>query len=129
MSAYSPGNCNIGRDEIRKRYGLGFGGLAATGALVYAVTYLSLPAWSVLGSFVPMLFAAEGLYQGYFRFCVGFAAGRVFDFSGTSSEKGRVADAEAHRLDMRKAMMVNLLSVLTAAAVASALYALAAALP
>jgi len=126
MDSYRPGVCNIGKNETRKRYAMGFVGLIIAGALVYAIAQFSLPTWSLLVSFFPLFLGAEGFLQGYFKFCAGFAARSIFDFSGSSSEKGKVADKEAHDLDMRKAMRINLYSFVMAAAVTTIIYLAAA---
>ena len=92
------------------------------GALVYAIAQFSLPTWSLFVCFFPLYIDAEGFLQGYFKFCAGFAARSIFDFSGSSSEKGKVTDKEAHNLDMRKAMRINLYSLVTAAVVTAIIY-------
>jgi hypothetical protein len=122
MDSYRPGVCNIGKNEVRKRYATGLVGLIIAGALVYTITLFSLPAWALLVSFFPLFLNAEGFLQGYYRFCAGFAARSMFDFSGSSSEKGKVTEEEAHRLDMRKARRINLYSLVTAAAVTAIIY-------
>lgn len=122
MGSYRPGVCNIGKDEIRKRYAIGVAGGIIAGILAYGIFLFSLPTWSLLVCFVPLLLGAEGFYQGYFKFCAGFAARRIFDFSGSSNEKGEVTDKEAHDLDMRKAMRINLYSIVTAVIIAVVIY-------
>ncbi|MGD0146254.1 MAG: hypothetical protein ABSB53_05310 [Nitrososphaerales archaeon] len=122
MDSYRPGVCNIGKNETRKRYAMGFVGLTIAGVLVYVITQLSLPTWSLLVCFFPLFLGAEGFLQGYFKFCAGFAARSIFDFSGSSNEKGKVTDKEAHNLDMRKAMRINLYSFVTAAVVTTIIY-------
>ena len=120
--SYRPGACNIGKNEIRKRYATGFVGLIIAGVLVYVIAQFSLPTWSLLACFFPLFLGAEGFLQGYFKFCAGFAARSTFDFSGSSNEKGKVTDKEAHNLDMRKAMRINLYSFVTAAVVSAIIY-------
>jgi hypothetical protein len=122
MDSYRPGVCNIGKNEIRKRYATGFVGLVIAGVLAYAIAQFSLPTWSLLVCFVPLFLGAEGFLQGYFKFCAGFAARSVFDFSGSSSEKGKVTDREAHNQDMRKAMRINLYSSVIAAVATAIIY-------
>jgi hypothetical protein len=122
MGSYSPGVCNIGKNEIRKRYVIGLVGLLVTAILVYVIVLFSLPTWSLLVCLVPLFLGAEGFYQGYFRFCAGFASRSIFDFSGSSTEKGNVTDKDAHALDMRKAMRINLCSIVTAVIVTVIIY-------
>jgi len=125
MSSYRPGECNIGKNEIRKRYALGLVCLLVAGLLASVVFCLSLPAWSLLLCFIPLFLGAEGIFQGYFHFCAGFATRRIFDFSGSSDEKGAVTEKEAHNLDMRKAMRINLYSLAASAIVTAAFYLIA----
>jgi hypothetical protein len=122
MNSYRPGVCNIGKNEIRKRYAIGFVGLIITGALVYAIARFSLPRWSLLVCFFPLVLGAEGFLQGYFKFCAGFAARSIFDFSGSSDEEGKVTDKEAHDLDMRKAMKIHLYSAVMAVVATAIIY-------
>jgi len=122
MDSYRPGVCNIGKNEIRKRYATGFVGLIIAAILVYELVLFSLPTWSLLTCFIPLFLGAEGFYQGYLKFCAGFAARSIFDFSGSSNEKGNVMDKEAHSLDMRKAMRINLYSLVTAAVLTVVIY-------
>jgi hypothetical protein len=122
VDSYRPGVCNIGRNERRKRYAVGSVGLIIAGVLVYAITQFSLPAWSLLVCFFPLFLGAEGFLQGYFKFCAGFAARGIFDFSGSSNEKGKVTDKEAHSLDMRKARRIHLYSFVMAAVVTTIIY-------
>jgi len=122
MDSYGPGVCNIGKNEVRKRYATGFVGLIIAGVLVYAIAQYSLPTWSLLMCFFPLFPGAEGFLQGYFKFCAGFAARSIFDFSGSSDEKGKVMDKEAHNLDMRKAMRIHLYSTAMAAVITTIIY-------
>jgi hypothetical protein len=122
MGSYRPGVCNIGKNEIRKRYAIGLVGLLIAGALVYVIVQLSLPTWFLVVCFFPLFLGAEGFLQGYFKFCAGFAARSIFDFSGSNNEKGKVTDKEAHDLDMRKAMGINLYSLVMAAVVTAIIY-------
>ncbi len=124
MSKYVPGVCNIGKNEIRKRYVLGIAGFAI--ALLFAglINFFSLQRWLLLFCFIPFTMASEGIYQGRFKFCAGFAAASMFDFSGSSDEKGRVTSDKAHAQDVQKAMKIHLYSLVTAALLALVLYIL-----
>ena len=122
MENYRPGVCNIGKNEIRKRYAIGFVGLIIAAVLVYVIAWFSLPTWSLLVCFFPLFLGVEGFLQGYFKFCAGFASRSIFDFTGSSNEKGRVMDKEAHHLDMRKAMRIHLYSSVMAAVVTTIIY-------
>jgi len=124
--SYRPGVCNIGKNEIRKRHATGFVGFIIAGVVAFAIAEFSLPTWSLLVCFFPLFIGAEGVLQGYFKFCAGFAARSIFDFSGSGDEKGEVTDKQAHNLDMRKARRINLYSLVMAAVVTILIYLAAA---
>lgn len=125
--SYRPGVCNIGKNEIRKRYVTGVVGFIIAGIVALAIAEFSLPTWSLLVCFFPLFIGAEGLLQGYSKFCAGFAARSIFDFSGSSDERGEVTDKQAHNLDMRKARRINLYSLVMTAVVTTLVYLAAAA--
>jgi hypothetical protein len=122
QDSYRPGVCNIGKNEIRKRYATGFVGLTIAGVLVYVIAQFSLPIWSLLVCFFPLFVGAEGLLQGYYKFCAGFASRSIFDFSGSINEKGKVTDKEAHNLDTQKARRISLYSFVIAAVATTIIY-------
>lgn len=113
MAGYKPGVCNIGKNEIRKRYALGAAGLIFSAVLVYILVFLSMPKLYLLIAFIPLTLAFEGIYQGYFGFCVGFASKGIYDFEGSDGGSGKVSDEESHKSDMKKANMINLYSICT----------------
>jgi hypothetical protein len=119
---YEAGVCNIGKNEIRKRYAFGVSGVVVTGVLIFALKVLFAPGWTILFAFFPLALAFEGFYQGRFGFCAGFAAKGIFDLSGSGGKAGRVANAKAHAKDMAKAMKIHLYSLVSAAIVSAFLY-------
>ncbi len=114
MVAYKPGVCNIGKNEIIKRYALGGFGVAAAIAIISLYVTFSLPRLVLLVCFIPLFLGFEGIYQGYFKFCAGFAARRIYDLTGSGGKRGVVRNSDAHREDMRKAMSINFYSLITA---------------
>ncbi|HQT44626.1 MAG TPA: hypothetical protein PLO51_01490 [Candidatus Micrarchaeota archaeon] len=119
---YVPGVCNIGKKETRKRYALAAIGLVVTAAFALVVNALALPKLYLLLAFIPLFLTFEGFYQGYFHFCAGFAARRIFDFSGSGGGRGNVADEEAHRQDMEKAKKIHLYTIITSAIITAIIY-------
>ena len=113
MAEYQPGICNIGKNEIRKRYILAIVGFVISAIVSYAILSFSLPKWALLFSFVALLIGFEGLYQGYFRFCAGFAAAGVYDFTGSGGSRSKVTNAKDHREDMRKAMRIHIYAIIS----------------
>ena len=122
MARYKPGVCNIGKNEIRKRYALGIVGFVAALILIYSLVEFSAPKWSLVACIIPLFLGSSGMYQGYFRFCSGFAALGIFDFSGSSGRRGKVTGEKAHKLDMQRALKINLYSLDTAAILTLLIY-------
>lgn len=114
MVKYKPGICNIGGNERRKRYELGIIGIGFAIVLAFLIFYLGYPRWSMLICFIPFFLGSEGMLQGYLGFCVGFANRGIFDLSDSGKGKGRVPNKKAHNLDMSRANMINLLSLIAA---------------
>ncbi len=112
MSSYVAGVCNIGKDEIRKRYMLAIAGFIVSAVLVFLLLALSTPRWALLFVFLPMLMAFEGLFQGRMGFCAGFASRRIYDLSGSGGEKGNVQTDKEHGKDMKKAWMIHAYSII-----------------
>ena len=119
MAEYKPGVCNIRKNEVRERYALAFMGLMISAALISGIILYHLPRWSMIISFIPLLIGFEGFYQGYFRFCSGFAAAGVYD-DGKSKQK--VTDPKDHQKDVQKAKQIYLYSVLSAVIIAAIAY-------
>jgi len=71
-SAYLPGQCNLGRAEIRLRYLLGWLGLAATGSLLAALFWFQISDLWRLTAFFPAFGAALGFLQARQHFCVAY---------------------------------------------------------
>jgi len=106
MTGYQPGVCNIGRDERRARRLAGVAGFVAAVGYVAAALWFDLPNSYLLGVFAPLFGGFVGIFQDYFRFCVGFAALARYDLSGSSGEAGSVTDADALRRDRRRALQI-----------------------
>lgn len=99
---YQPGVCNIGKDEIMRRYRIGWIWLLVSIALICVIEWLQWPRISRLLLAIPLPVALSGFVQAVKRFC--FAYG----LRGISGIKGRkylykVESAEALRLDHRAA--------------------------
>jgi hypothetical protein len=124
MAAYKPGACNIGKNEIIKRYALGAVGIVAAMAIISLYVAFSLPRLVLLVCFIPLFLGFEGIYQGYFKFCAGFAARGIYDLTGSGGKRGAVRNSNAHREDMRKAMSINFYSLITAVLLTFLIYLL-----
>lgn len=104
---YRPGACNIGPAEIARRRRSGIVGFAVAAAL--AVGLLLVGAAPVMRLIVaaPLFLGILGFVQARMRFCVGFAAMGVRNFGALGGES-KIADAAAHRTDLRRATVVTI---------------------
>jgi uncharacterized membrane protein len=122
MEKYQPGVCNIGKNERRKRYGIAVVGFAVTLLVVYLILSFDLPRLVLLLSFIPLAMAFEGFYQGYFRFCAGFAAAGISDLSGSGGSRSKVTNQEFHRKDMQKARQIHIYSIVSSIIIVALIY-------
>jgi hypothetical protein len=120
-AVYQPGVCNIGPAEIRRRRLSGWVGLGI------AVLFLGLAfglgwaaPWRLLVA-LPVFLSAQGFLQAAFHFCVGFASRGLYNFGALGTEES-VQDAEFHRADLRKALLITVLAGGIAAVVAVAAF-------
>ena len=114
---YQPGVCNIGPAEIRRRRMWGWLGLGI--AVVFLVLAFALDwaaPWRLLVA-LPVLMSAQGFLQAGFHFCVSFASRGLYNFGALGTEE-TVMEAEFHRQDLRKALLITVLSFAIAAVVA-----------
>jgi hypothetical protein len=119
---YIPGVCNIGRAEIKRRWIIGWVALAVCVALWAFFVAFGVPQPLRLVLFAPALVAAVGFLQAAWRFCAKFGLGGVFNFGPNVGTTDTVEQAEFRRKDRQTALTIIGLSVLIAAAVASAAY-------
>jgi hypothetical protein len=119
---YTPGVCNIGMNEVRKRYTLAAASFAVTAVILYAILSSSMPHLVLLVSLIPLVIGFEGFYQGYLHFCAGFAAGGIYDFTGSGGSRNRVTDPKAHKKDMRMANKIHAYSILSALVITAVIY-------
>lgn len=122
MTGYQPGVCNIGKNEIRKRYGLAVVAFLISALFVFAALLFKLPHWAMLFTIIPLVMGFEGFYQGYFRFCAGFAAAGKYDFTGSGGSAKKVTDLASHRKDLQKAMQIHLYSIISSIIVVAIIY-------
>jgi hypothetical protein len=99
---YTPGVCNIGKEEITRRKTVGWIGLIATIIVIVVLLLLHAPViWRVV-VFLPAFVAASGFVQTYFHFCVGFAQAGVFNVSDTVGTTQTVTDPVSKARDNKR---------------------------
>jgi hypothetical protein len=108
-AAYQPGVCNIGPAEIRRRRMAGHVGAVSALVLLAALIAIGAPPWTRLAVILPVAVSASGYLQARMKFCAGFAQCGIFNFGG-SGDAVVVRDAEARRLDLRRARQISLSS-------------------
>jgi hypothetical protein len=122
MPGYTPGVCNIGKNEIRKRYALAAMGFVISAIVSYVILSSGLPRWALLSSFIPLLLGFEGFYQGHFKFCAGFAAAGVYDFTGSGGSRSKVTNPESHKSDMKMASRIHMYSIVSGIIITAIIY-------
>ena len=111
---YKPGACNIGKNEIKKRYAFGVAGFALTAVLLFLYLYYNVSVGLFILLIIPLFAGFEGFYQGRLHFCAGFGMAGKYDFKGTRNEAGRVKDRKQHRLDVLRSMSIHIYSLYSA---------------
>jgi hypothetical protein len=117
---YVPGNCNIGPEEIKKRYRIGYIGLAFLVLFVIWAEVYGIPQSWKLFIFAPSVYALSGFLQARQKFCF------VYGYKGIFSTKGRrvfsrVKDDHALRKDRNMAFLI-VSRVLIGSAIITLLY-------
>ncbi|MCL4376469.1 hypothetical protein M1558_03185 [Candidatus Parvarchaeota archaeon] len=98
---YSPGKCNIGPKEIRKRYLAGLAGFIVTAILAVFISIFRVNYLFFILLALPLFLGFIGFYQGYKRFCVANAIKGIYVISDT--KKGSIRDKALHMVDLKKA--------------------------
>ncbi|HLF65769.1 MAG TPA: hypothetical protein VI603_18555 [Saprospiraceae bacterium] len=100
---YVAGLCNIGPEEIARRYRLGYVGLVLTILLVFFIeSFDAQRAWRLLIC-APVGLSLSGFLQAMYRFCFGYGFIGVFSVKKTR-ELSPIVNAEYLRKDRNKAL-------------------------
>ncbi|MCL5976488.1 MAG: hypothetical protein M1580_02735 [Candidatus Parvarchaeota archaeon] len=113
IKEYSPGKCNIGPKEIRKRYLAGFLGFIVAAILFVFLSFFRVGYLLFIILIFPLFLGFIGFYQGYKKFCVANAIAGIYVFSDT--KKGSIKDKKSHRIDLKKALTLITYSFISAA--------------
>ena len=105
VNEYRPGTCNIGTEEVRRRYRIGFIGLFSMIGYILFVKWLDLPDIYKLGLFIPAFYSVSGFLQAAKKFCY------VYGWKGLSSLSGMrkfqtVNDKKFLKQDLKTALIV-----------------------
>jgi hypothetical protein len=125
MSAdtYIPGNCNIGKGEVRRRQVV-----ALIGAVLSAFTLAGLISTSAapgarLGILIPLLVASIGWIQSRKKFCLAYGFMGTFNF-GKLGQLSKVSDKSAQAADRKTALSILAQSLSLAAILTLIVYLL-----
>ena len=115
---YIPGSCNIGPEEIKRRFRVGYTGLVLMVLLILCIKWLHLPHTVRLLLFLPAFYMLSGFLQAFGKFCY------IYGWKGISSLTGRrkfrnITDETYLKQDRNRAikfmMLVTLSSILLTA--------------
>ncbi len=100
---YIPGSCNIGAEEIARRYRVGYIGLALSILLILIIEGLDFHKFYRLSLCVPIALSLTGFVQATQRFCFAYGIRGVFSVKGMR-DLTSVANAEYLRQDRNMAL-------------------------
>jgi hypothetical protein len=108
-TAYQPGACNIGPDEIARRRRSGHVGVLAAIGLLAVLVAIGAPPITRLLVGLPAMVAASGYLQAHLRFCAGFGFMGVYNFGRRGSTEP-VTDPDSRVRDRAMAVRIGLAS-------------------
>jgi len=111
---YIPGNCNIGKGEVRKRQMVALVGLFFTVVTLLTFSTVDTPTEIRLGIFFPLMVASVGFVQSRSKFCLAYGLAGTFNV-GKMGDIKRVASKEDRATDRKTALKILGKSFLLAA--------------
>jgi divalent metal cation (Fe/Co/Zn/Cd) transporter len=118
---YTPGVCNIGPDEIKRRRSVGWIGLVVTVIAAALLFYYGVNPWWRLVLVLPATLSVSGFLQAYFGFCTGFAMKGVYNFDKLGAEQ-HITDAASKAKDKKKGNSIMMYSVIVGIIVTAVLF-------
>jgi hypothetical protein len=120
--SYIPGVCNIGNQEIARRYRSGWVGLLVAILLAVSMRQSHAAAYWRLFLFFPVAMSVIGFFQARTRFCVAYGIWGIFSFGKSPSESKKITDEMSRNLDRKKATLIISVGVLVGAVVSTLAY-------
>jgi hypothetical protein len=111
---YIPGNCNIGKGEVRRRQLVALVGLFFSVTTLLAFNTVDTPTEVRLGIFFPLMVASVGFVQSRSKFCLAYGFAGTFNV-GKMGDIKRVASKEDRAADRKTALVILGKSFLLAA--------------
>ncbi|MEP6793054.1 MAG: hypothetical protein ABJB16_01920 [Saprospiraceae bacterium] len=112
---YQPGTCNLGKQEINRRFRIGFIGLGLMIILMLSITFFHLATIYKIFLFIPAFYSVSGFVQAFNKFCY------IYGLKGVTSLTGRkkfehVSDEIFFKADRKKAFAIITITALSSAA-------------
>jgi hypothetical protein len=120
---YTPGKCNIGVREIRRRQLVGSIGLFLTISTIFGFYHQHSSRIDRLTTFLPAVVMSIGYLQARKRFCLAFGFSGLFNF-GTLGDTTRVISEQDRKLDRDAAIRLFLQALALAAIVTAFVFLL-----
>lgn len=105
-TSYAPGICNIGDSEIKRRYYIGFAGVALMLAFIVLASLLDFSPLLKLLFFAPTAMAASGFLQVKHKFCFVFGFYGIYNFV---KERKFLKNRDLHNLSLDRRKALNLI--------------------
>lgn len=120
---YIPGSCNIGREEIRRRYRIGYIGIVF--ALIVAIFIHLTNAHRIwkLFLFIPVFYSVSGFIQAVNKFCYFYGLRQVFSLDGIRKFT-KVKDEQLIKRDRKKAIQIVMMVTICSVAITAIYYLL-----
>ena len=119
---YTPGVCNIGEAEVRRRARFGWAGLMAYIALGALLLSVDAGRTVRLIMFLPAFAASIGFVQAHMHFCAYFGLSALFNFKEAGTTPEEIWEEKLRAADRRRAWQIIGYSALIAAAMTALVY-------
>lgn len=118
---YEAGVCNINQYQQKRRYLVAVIGFTVAGALALSAYSFNLPPLTTAAIFTAVFAGFEGLYQGRFSFCTGFASKGI----RSEGEQGQTEQVDEQDLseDREMARRIHYYSLLSSLFFTAVFYA------
>jgi hypothetical protein len=110
-SEYKPGACNIGRDEINRRWRFGHGAAIFGVVLLVVLVAAGASPLTRLVVALPAAVAAACYLEAYLKFCIRFGWLGLFNF-GRYGATTQVVDAAERARDRRRSLVLSAITAL-----------------
>ena len=122
-AVYIPGQCNLGKMEIRQRQMVGLVGLFFSLSSLIGLIAVDAPRVARLGIFLPLMVASVGYVQSRSKFCLAYGFAGTFNL-GKLGDISRVSDPIDRVADRRTALKILMKSFLLASIATAVVFVL-----